>query len=398
LLLLHRKIFLAAKVMREATKAVAATPATLLLPILSLVHSAVILAGAAALGALLLSTGDLELAAPGFGHLYVPLSTWGWFTLLGFTCAWLLCFVRHAQHAAIAGSLATWYFGSARWFDVSSFPCLGALRRVLSRHAGSIAFGSLLITLLQAVRLVVLLVMKRAKACAGDSKLANLACCCVSCVLLALERCVRYASRNAYIVMMIHGTSFCSSAAEALGLLAKHMVGVAVVRSVGSGFLFLGKLFIAAGSAALGAAFLISQPPYDTELFSIVPAVTAIFLGGWLVGTGFMSVYNIAVDTIFLCYTIDLERVKHGQPTAGPPSVSKLIDATDKEEAEAEAASAAHAAAGRGWRGAFWRRPPPIVEVSAGHLAEPSSTRQPVAAVGIEVTSSYRGSERDTRV
>ena len=113
--------------MREATKAVAATPASLLLPILSLALSAAILTGAVTLAALLLSTGDLELASPGFGHLHVPLPTWGWSALLAFTTAWLLCFVRHAQHAAIAGSLATWYFGSARWFDVSSPSCRGAL-------------------------------------------------------------------------------------------------------------------------------------------------------------------------------------------------------------------------------------------------------------------------------
>ena len=53
--------------------------------------------------------GDLEREAPGFGRLYVPLPTWGWFALLIFSAMWLLCFVRHVQHCAIAGSLASWY-------------------------------------------------------------------------------------------------------------------------------------------------------------------------------------------------------------------------------------------------------------------------------------------------
>ena len=91
------------------------------------------------------------------------------------------------------------------------------------------------------------------------------------------------------------------------------MVKVAVVRSIGAGFLLLGKVFIAAAAASIGAFFLLTQQPYKDELFSIAPAVVVIALGSWMVGSGFMAVYNIAVDTIFLCYALDLESVKQGQ-------------------------------------------------------------------------------------
>jgi len=200
--------------------------------------------------------------------------------------------------------------------------------------------------LLQVVRLFVTIVMKRAKACAGDSQVAKLLCCCVSCCLGCVERCVRYLSRNAYVVMMIRGTAFCSSASEGLSLLTKHMVKVAVMRSVGWGFLLLGKVFISGASAAMGAYILLTQEPWSVELYSIVPAVCCIALGAWLVGSAFMGVYNMAIDTIFLCYTIDVERAKNSREhrKATPASLGKLID-EQQDELLDEPSSASQAAA-----------------------------------------------------
>lgn len=399
---LHRKIIIAVKVMKEASRAVAAQPATLLLPILTLLVSLAIVSGSAYVGALLASTGELVRAQPGFGHLHVPLETWGWGALLVFGTLWLLCFVRHVQHCAIAGTLSSWYFG----VDGGS-ACLGSLSRVLTQHAGSVAYGSLLITLLQMVRLIVLAVMKRAKVCAGDSSFAKLACCCVACCLGCIEKTVRYLSRNAYIIMMIRGTSFCSSASEAVGLLTKHMVKVALVRSIGAGFLLLGKVFIAAGAAAIGALFLLTQPPYKEELFSVVPAVVAITIGAWIVGTGFMSVYNVAVDTIFLCYALDLDSVKEGQQRKGPASVNALIEETAERDDEYDEAPPARGSSSRRSRGSSTRQGSganvgvmcvaaaggtnPFGEVSTGQLAETSSTRY---AANVELSDGTSGRQR----
>jgi hypothetical protein len=59
---------------------------------------------------------------------------------------------------------------------------------------------------------------------------------------------------------------------------------------------------------------MITQPPYADELYSIWPPVIAIAIGAWIVSYGFMSVFNMAVDAIFLCYVLDLERSAHGAP------------------------------------------------------------------------------------
>ena len=95
--------------------------------------------------------------------------------------------------------------------------------------------------------------MKRLAACAGDSKLARLSCICVVYCIGCIERCVRYLSRNAYVLTMLNGTPFCTSAGEALSLLTKHALKVSLARSIGSAFLLLGKIFVLAACAAVGA-------------------------------------------------------------------------------------------------------------------------------------------------
>ena len=243
--------------------------------------------------------------------------------------------------------------------------------------------------------------MKRLKAIAGDSSIAKLACCCVACCLGCIERCVRYLSRNAYVIMMVKGTGFCGSATEAFSLLTKHMVKVAVMRSVGWGFLLLGKVFIAGASAGTGALLLLTQRPWTTELFSIVPAVVAIAIGGWFIGSAFMGVYNMAIDTIFLCYTIDIERAKIGhelQQSTHGKAVGRLCDEAEAEYVAEERAAAA-AAAARAERGGsfFGRRGGKSVAGGGGPVYPEVSARSGLdeagASVvdGVPVASSTRG-------
>ena len=139
-LCLHRKIIVAVKVMKEASRAVSALPSTLLLPVLTLALSACLLVACGVVVLLLLSTGELMIAQPGFGHVHVPLATWGYVILLCFACLWLLCFARHLQHCAVSGAISAWYFAGNRWLDMGSFTCAGSLARALGRHAATI-FG-----------------------------------------------------------------------------------------------------------------------------------------------------------------------------------------------------------------------------------------------------------------
>lgn len=277
---------------------------------------------------LLLSTSPLLYGRMGFGHLDVEPVTWAWFALQSFGCFWLVSFLRHVQHCTVAGSVSFWYFEAQQrepCTDCGSAPVLRATYRTLRYHGGSVALGSLLIATLFFIKILVLTLMKRLASLAGDSKIAKLACLCVACCMRCVEKCIQFLARTGYVQMMVKGDAFCVSAMEALALITRNFVKVAVVRAVGSGFLLLGKLFISASAAGTCAFVLLTTPPYSTELFSVAAPTAATAIGAWVVAMGLMGVYNMTVDTTTLCFCIDAERAKNGQPTSASPELATLI-------------------------------------------------------------------------
>jgi hypothetical protein len=331
----RKKIHIAVGVMKEATRAVAALPLMLMVPLVTLCLVLVVLAYGVVTALLLVSSGELQRGPgrSGFGHLEVDGDTWLLLALHAVGVLWVTWFLRHVQHACVAGAVAQWYFSGDRWVGLGNFPVVGSYCRVLRFHSGSIALGSALITALQAVRFVVLFLSRRLASCKlHNNRLCDLCCCCLNCCLKCVERFVRFLSRNAYVQMMVTGRPFCSSATEALSLLTKNLIKVAVVRSIGWAFLFVGKLFIAAASGGIAAAFLLTQPPYSTELYSITAPVVVVVAGAWLVAIAFMGVYNMTIDTILICFCIDQERVKAGEPPYCSASLAALIQAPEVQE------------------------------------------------------------------
>lgn len=163
---------------------------------------------------------------------------------------WITWWLKHLQHSTVAGAVSQWYFAIDKWRDIGSFPVTGSYFTAIRYHTGSIALGSFLITLLQVVRFLVMVLLRRCSSCQIHSnRLCTFCCGCLSCCLACVEKIVRYISRNAYIQMMIRGTSFCSSAREALNLLASNLLQIAAIRSVAWAFLLVGKLFVASAAA-----------------------------------------------------------------------------------------------------------------------------------------------------
>ena len=110
-----------------------------------------------------------------------------------------------------------------------------------------------------------------------------------------------------------------------------------------------------------------------------------------------MGVYNMSIDTVFLCYAIDYERAQVAgelqRSRRHQPAVEKLCDEAEAEAAEEDRKAAFDAAQGRG-RSWFGRTPPrraravgdgSYPEVSAGSgLAEEGAGGAPSDHVIVE--------------
>lgn len=64
--------------------------------------------------------------------------------------------------------------------------------------------------------------------------------CCLAC----FEGFIQYLSKNAYIVISMNGSSFCTAGKRAYQLLSKNSMRVFAINSIGDFVLLLGKVFV----------------------------------------------------------------------------------------------------------------------------------------------------------
>ncbi|VDL96110.1 unnamed protein product [Schistocephalus solidus] len=232
-------------------------------------------------------------------------------------CLWLVNFFIALGEITLAGAFSSYYFSRR---DPSRLmptcPLLVSLGRALLYHMGSVALGSLLITLLGLIRAFLLYLEKKLKS--AENPVAKGVLRCLGCCFWCLEKFLRFLNRNAYIIIAIYGYGFCRAAKDAFGLILRNVVRVFVVDKVTDFVLFVGKLVVCGFSGAVAYFFLDSsftskylgalasiQPPH---LYYFIVPVLIIVIGSYLIAKAFFSVYEMGVDTIFLCFCEDLER------------------------------------------------------------------------------------------
>ncbi|XP_029364153.1 choline transporter-like protein 2 isoform X2 [Echeneis naucrates] len=223
---------------------------------------------------------------------------------------WCANFVIGLGQMTLAGAFASYYWAFVKPDDMPAFPVFSSLGRSLRYHTGSLAFGSLILSIIQIIR--VLLEYLDHKLKGAKNKFAKFLLCCLKCCFWCLEKFIKFLNRNAYIMVAIYGKNFCTSARDAFFLLMRNMIRVAVLDKVTDFLLFLGKLLIV-GLVGVFAFFFFSGRVKAFENtaphlhYYWVPILTVV-IGSYLIAHGFFSVYAMCVDTLFLCFCEDLER------------------------------------------------------------------------------------------
>jgi len=181
---------------------------------------------------------------------------------------WTHQVLQNTLRSSVAGVVGTWWFQP---LEASSF-CSPAVRDSVLRSAtyslGSIAFGSLVVAILQLLRSVL-----RSAANDRNNRSAGLLHCLAACLLLYLERIVEYFNKWAYVYVGLYGYDYVTAGRRVAGLFRTRgwtaiIADNLVNRLLGIVCLTVGLL---TGGAALLAALLVE------ELEST---------GGWL-GAGF---------------------------------------------------------------------------------------------------------------
>lgn len=211
---------------------------------------------------------------------------------------WGAFFVAAFGEMVLAATFATWYWTFHK-SDVPFFSLTRAVLRTMRYHLGTLAFGSLILTICRIIRCILEWIDHKLKK--FDNPVTRAILCCMKCFFWMLEKFLKFINRNAYIMCAIHGKGFCSSAKDAFNLLMRNVLRVVALDKVTDFLFFLSKVLIAVGMGAVTFAF-VSHPVRAADLhYNMVP-VAIVAIGSYLIATVFFGVYSMAVDTLFLCF------------------------------------------------------------------------------------------------
>ncbi|KDR18085.1 CTL-like protein 2, partial [Zootermopsis nevadensis] len=195
---------------------------------------------------------------------------------------WGLFFVSALGEIILAATFATWYWTFNK-SDVPFFVLTVSIGRTLRYHLGTIAFGSLILAICRLIRVILEYINHKLKK--YDNAFVKAIMCCLRCFFWCLEKFIKFINKNAYIMCAIHGKNFCRSAKDAFNLLMRNVIRVFVLDKV-------------------KYTDYVQVPMLN---YSIVP-VLIIGFGTYFIATIFFGVYEMAVDTLFLCFLEDCER------------------------------------------------------------------------------------------
>lgn len=216
---------------------------------------------------------------------------------------WTLNFLQALGDYLIAGAVASWYWVHDK-HDVPSAPILRSLWYAFRYHAGSLLFGALILSIVQFIRFLLSRFEQSVKG--KENTMTKFFFKCAQCILSCFERFIKFLNQNAYIMVAIYGYSFCEGARRGFSLIASNFLRVSALNCVSGFLLFLGKLFVCM-LTTLGA-FLVFTRWNNENIDEYILPLIIISILAYVIAVAFFGVFDMAADTLLLCFCEDCER------------------------------------------------------------------------------------------
>lgn len=331
------RIHLAIGVLKVAVNAIAAVPSMLFYPFIPFAQMVIFVVWWVAAVIWMFSAGDIvqrdcDLSnKPWLGsecgyevklneHLQWCMIYYIWGLL------WSTQFIVAFTYCVIAGAAARYYWSRGEVNAFNSSPVLSSMKRTARYHLGSVATGSFITSLFQFIYYIVKYIESTSQELSQKSKLAKCMFSCVNYCLWCSQSLVGFINRNAYIVISIDGTGFCTSAWRAMTLIVENALRVSAVNIIGDTILFIGKCCVALGSALFAYIYI---DYYRIELSAPLFIVLLTLIISFSIASAFMAVTEMCIDTILLSYCIDCDE-NGGSATNAPPMLSDSIKKVDE--------------------------------------------------------------------
>ena len=235
---------------------------------------------------------------------------------------WACEFVADLTGLATSMSVSGWFFTRDK---TKYLPTLFADYAVgLKCHAGTVALGSLLHTLLGVPHRALSVVDSVANARAGRNGYTQspcapceqrLASCSVACLRSGtcglVDHFLKYTSPNAYAAVGMFGTPYWASARMSFFLTIRHVHRLGATMAVAQLVPTIGKVTVCAVCSAL---FYFAQvAAFSNTAVSILCSTAIAAMCSWLIAAQFLAPLVQAPQTLLQCYMLDEELFLHNE-------------------------------------------------------------------------------------
>lgn len=305
LVVMRKRIQLAIGIIKESARAVAAIPVMILMPVLQVTGVVAFLVPWTIYVIYLASSGDLVVVNNGiysYRQFQYDDTTKYTFLYLLFCWFWTSQFIVALGQLVVALAVVAWYFNKNK-ASVGNHTFLWALRTSLRYHLGTIAFGSLIIAIIQTIRAVIAYFQKQAKD--SHNKLLQWILACLQCCMWCLEKIMKFINKNAYIQTAIYSYSFCKASRSAFFLLLRNVLRVSAVNMISSFVLFIGKILVPIVTTFI--LYLVLAYNSSLDMTSIMSPLVITFILAYFVSSMFNEIFGMAIETVLCCYVADEE-------------------------------------------------------------------------------------------
>ena len=220
-----------------------------------------------------------------------------------FMLFWINAFIVGLCQFIIAASACIWYFEVQ-----SDTGAAGSVGRGIywgfRFHMGSIAFGAAIIAICQLIRAIFEYYRRKIQSMTKNACVKCLLCY-TSYLLWALEKCIKFITKNAYIQVALSNTFFCKAAWNAFSLILKNVHRFGWLNTIGFILNWFG-VCACAGLNAFGAYIALTKIETFKENVTqpLAPAIVILLITFFIVKS-FLSIFSFSLDAILQSFLLD---------------------------------------------------------------------------------------------
>lgn len=190
---------------------------------------------------------------------------------------------------------------------------------------GSIAFGSLIIAIMQMIKLAFEYIRKKYEKMIPNNPCTKCVICCLRCCIWVLDYCVKFITKNAYIQIALTNKSFCPAAWATFCLIVRNCARFTIISGIGAILMFIGKAIILILSAWIAYLIIMNSKLKDEVTSPIFPIIVVVIIA-YIMASIFLSVYTFSSTAILHAFLLD-EEVKGNR---APQSLRDFCERYDK--------------------------------------------------------------------